>query len=155
MRGIDNLKQSWENIKRPFEDAYKELEKHPELTDFLARALYEPYDWSKLVYDTITGNATFWDYAGLLPFVPGGLGKAKEAARIAGKAKEAARAKNLNKLSESYLKARGIDPHSLKRDHVGSLGSRYDIYKDKDTGELVLKKKGSGGTTIPTGEKLP
>ena len=93
MRGIDNLKQSWENTKQPFEDAYKELKKHPELTDFLARTLYEPYDWSRLGYDIITGNATPWDYASLLPFVPGGLGKPKEAARTADKAKEAARAK--------------------------------------------------------------
>ena len=60
--------------------------------------------------------------------------------------------KNINKVSDAYLKKKGINAHQVKSDVVGKKNyAQYDIYLDKDTGELWVFKKGGKGEGIPTG----
>lgn len=61
---------------------------------------------------------------------------------------------NYIKVKDKYLKNRGIDAHQLKKDVLGRRApiSEYDIYMDKDTGELFIFRKGGQGVGIPTGE---
>lgn len=61
---------------------------------------------------------------------------------------------NYNKVKDNYLKKNGIDAHELKKDFLGRKApiAEYDIYVNKDTGELFIFKKGGKGIGIPTGE---
>ena len=61
---------------------------------------------------------------------------------------------NYNKVKDNYLKRKGIDAHELKKDFLGRKApiAEYDIYVNKDTGELFIFKKGGKGIGIPTGE---
>ncbi|MCH1939865.1 polymorphic toxin type 33 domain-containing protein [Holdemania massiliensis] len=61
---------------------------------------------------------------------------------------------NYNKVKDNYLKKNGIDAHELKKDFLGRKApiAEYDIYVDKDTGELFIFKKGGKGVGIPIGE---
>ncbi|MDQ0191622.1 RHS repeat-associated core domain-containing protein, partial [Alicyclobacillus cycloheptanicus] len=65
-------------------------------------------------------------------------------------------AQNLEKVDDKYLKKKGIDAHQLKKDVLGKKApiSHHDIYKDKNTGELHILRKGGKGTPIPTGEYI-
>ena len=64
------------------------------------------------------------------------------------------KARNWDKVNDSYLKEKGIDAHDLKKEAIGKKApvSRYDIYVDKDTGELFVFLKGGKGEGVPTGE---
>ena len=64
--------------------------------------------------------------------------------------------KNIEKVKDSYLKKLGIDAHEVKKDVLGKKAkiAEYDIYKDKDTGELWVNKKDAKGEWIPTGETI-
>jgi hypothetical protein len=64
--------------------------------------------------------------------------------------------KNFNKISDNLLKKSGIDAHQLKRDFLGNKAqiSRYDLYKDTKTGEILILEKGGKGNPIQTGEFL-
>ena len=55
---------------------------------------------------------------------------------------------------DNYLKRKGIDAHELKKDFLGRKApiAEYDIYVNKDTGELFIFKKGGKRIGIPTGE---
>ncbi len=63
---------------------------------------------------------------------------------------------NIEKISDKQLEKLGIDAHELKKDFLGKKAkiSEYDIYKNKDTGELEILKKGGKGEGIPTGERF-
>ncbi len=62
--------------------------------------------------------------------------------------------KNFKKITDSYLKNAGIDAHQLKKDFLGAKTSisKYDLYKDVATGEILILQKGGIGTPIRTGE---
>lgn len=64
------------------------------------------------------------------------------------------RNKNLNKVDDKYLKRKGIDAHELKKEILRKKSpiAEYDIYVDKNTGELFILKKGGKGVEIATGE---
>lgn len=66
------------------------------------------------------------------------------------------KSKNIDFVNENYLKKKGIDPHKLKEEFLGKRlkKSRYDIYKNKDTGMLEIYRKGGVGEPIETGIKL-
>ena len=57
-------------------------------------------------------------------------------------------------MNDRYLKRKGIDAHELKKDSLGRKApiSQYDIYVNKDTGELFIFRKGGQGVGFPTGE---
>ncbi|MRT58238.1 hypothetical protein GJV11_19175 [Enterobacteriaceae bacterium RIT693] len=60
---------------------------------------------------------------------------------------------NIKMADDKYLKKNGIDAHELKSEIVGKKNiSKYDIYIDKETGELWIFRKGGTGEGIPTGE---
>ena len=61
---------------------------------------------------------------------------------------------NYNKVKDNYLKRKGIDAHELKKDFLGRKApiAEYDIYVNKDTGELFIFKKGGKRIGFPTGE---
>ena len=61
---------------------------------------------------------------------------------------------NYDKVKDNYLKRKGIDAHELKKDFLGRKApiAQYDIYVNKNTGELFIFKKGGKGGGIPTGE---
>ncbi|ETS33333.1 filamentous hemagglutinin family [Photorhabdus khanii NC19] len=60
---------------------------------------------------------------------------------------------NIKMADDKYLKNNGIDAHELKSDVVGKKNiSKYDIYVNKETGELWVFRKGGTGEGIPTGE---
>ncbi|HRS17772.1 MAG TPA: RHS repeat-associated core domain-containing protein, partial [Thermoanaerobaculaceae bacterium] len=62
---------------------------------------------------------------------------------------------DLEKVSDRELKRRGIDAHELKQDLVPGQVSRYDVFKNKKTGELFLVRKGrTNNPPIPTGERI-
>ena len=71
-------------------------------------------------------------------------------------AKNSASLGNFDKVNDRYLKKNGIDAHRLKEDVLGGKTriAEYDIYKNKDTGELYIFKKGGKGAGIPTGSYL-
>jgi len=68
--------------------------------------------------------------------------------------KESAEKGNYNKVKDNYLKQKDIDAHELKKDYLGEKApiAKYDIYVNKDTGELYIFEKGGKGVGIPTGE---
>jgi filamentous hemagglutinin len=50
----------------------------------------------------------------------------------------------------------GEKAEDIKRDVVGRKnGSKYDLYVDKETGEIFVLGKGGKGGPQPTGLKLP
>ena len=55
------------------------------------------------------------------------------------------------KLSDTYLKNMGFDPHSIKYEYLGKSATikLYDIYKAKD-GQLIIYGKNGVGEGIPT-----
>ncbi|CNI22116.1 Uncharacterised protein [Yersinia frederiksenii] len=60
---------------------------------------------------------------------------------------------NIKMADDKYLKNNGIDAHALKGDFLGDgKNSNYDIYVDRDSGQLWIFKKGGNGDGIPTGE---
>ncbi|WP_083451851.1 hemagglutinin repeat-containing protein [Photorhabdus heterorhabditis] len=60
---------------------------------------------------------------------------------------------NIKMADDKYLKQNGIDAHELKSDVVGKKNiSKYDIYVNKETGELWVFRKGGTGEGVPTGE---
>ena len=60
--------------------------------------------------------------------------------------------KNITKVNQDYLEQNGINPHKFKEEYIGNNnGSLYDIYRDKDTGELWIYRKNGVGEGIPTG----
>ncbi|WIW71984.1 hemagglutinin repeat-containing protein [Anaerosinus gibii] len=62
---------------------------------------------------------------------------------------------NINKVSDGYLKNMGVDAHQLKEQFVGKKNiARYDLYVDKDTGELLIYLKGGKGEGLSTGEYI-
>jgi filamentous hemagglutinin len=49
--------------------------------------------------------------------------------------------KNIKMVDEKLLKKNGLDAHQIKDDVVGGNLSKYDIYVDKDTGQLWVWKR--------------
>ena len=64
---------------------------------------------------------------------------------------------NLVKANPKYIEeVTGETPEDIKADVVGNRGvSRYDLYYDKNTGDLYVLRKGGGGEPQPTGLRLP
>ncbi len=63
---------------------------------------------------------------------------------------------NLVKANARYVeKVTGENPELIKREIVGNRGSLYDLYEDKNTGDLYVLRKGGGGEPQPTGLRLP
>ena len=56
--------------------------------------------------------------------------------------------RDYKKLSDWELRKFGIDPHSFKKQYVGNQGSRFNIYVDRNTGEIILI---GNGQIIETG----
>ena len=51
---------------------------------------------------------------------------------------------DLTKISDSYLKRKGFDAHSLKAEFVGKANvSKYDLFYDKSSGAIFILKKGA------------
>jgi len=62
------------------------------------------------------------------------------------------RPKNIKMLNDRYLEKNGIDAHELKDELMGyGANSRYDLYLDKDTGQIWIFRKGGKGSGVPTG----
>ena len=64
--------------------------------------------------------------------------------------------KSISIIAEKQLKKHGIDAHELKKEFLGNSASisRYDLYKDKLTNEILIFLKGGKGDGIQTGEFL-
>jgi hypothetical protein len=63
---------------------------------------------------------------------------------------------NLVKANPRYVEeVTGENPEDIKAEIVGKGGSRYDLYVDKNTGELYVLRKGGVGEPQPTGLRLP
>jgi len=63
--------------------------------------------------------------------------------------------KNIKMVKNDYLKKKGIDAHELKMQFVGKKNiAHYDLYVDKETGQLFVYRKGAKGEGIPTGEYI-
>jgi hypothetical protein len=62
---------------------------------------------------------------------------------------------SIEKANGKFLEELGIDAHELKKEWLGNSGkiAEYDIYKNKETGELEIFKKGGIGEGIKTGIK--
>ncbi|MGM7636585.1 RHS repeat-associated core domain-containing protein [Bacillus sp. Hm123] len=59
--------------------------------------------------------------------------------------------KSIQMVKDNYLKRKGIDAHSLKNEYVGRKNiAHYDIYVDKNTGRLLIYRKGGKGEPITT-----
>ncbi|MGM7892214.1 polymorphic toxin type 33 domain-containing protein [Yersinia enterocolitica] len=62
---------------------------------------------------------------------------------------------NIKMADDKYLKNNGVDAHALKADFLGDgKNSNYDIYVDRNSGQLWIFKKGGKGEGIPTGEYI-
>jgi filamentous hemagglutinin len=63
---------------------------------------------------------------------------------------------DINKVNDPFLKENGLDAHQIKKEALATNKnlSKYDIYKDNDTGQLWVYRKGGKGEGIPTGEYL-
>ncbi|WP_408949796.1 polymorphic toxin type 33 domain-containing protein [Limnobaculum xujianqingii] len=61
---------------------------------------------------------------------------------------------NIKVADDKFLKNNGIDAHQIKKDFLGAKAEikLYDIYVDKDSGQLWIFRKGGTGEGIPTGE---
>ncbi|WP_311772234.1 polymorphic toxin type 33 domain-containing protein [Listeria booriae] len=63
--------------------------------------------------------------------------------------------KNIKMAKDNYLKQNGFDAHEIKKDVIGNNNiAQYDIYIDKDTGQLWVFRKGGKGEGIPTGDYI-
>ena len=49
----------------------------------------------------------------------------------------------------------GESAEDVKKDIVGSGGSKFDLYEDKCTGEIFVLRKGGVGEPQPTGYRFP
>ncbi|MDR1567723.1 MAG: hypothetical protein LBS33_03455 [Streptococcaceae bacterium] len=58
---------------------------------------------------------------------------------------------NIKMAKDNYLKRNGFDAHKVKADDLGTNKNlaQYDIYIDKDTGQLWVYRKGGKGEGIP------
>ena len=55
---------------------------------------------------------------------------------------------DLTKISDSYLKRKGFNAHSLKAEFVGKANvSKYDLFYDKSSGAIFILKKGAKDVT--------
>jgi hypothetical protein len=52
-----------------------------------------------------------------------------------------AREGNFNKLKDSYLKQNKLNAEEIKKDILGDNASKYDIYTNKNTGDLYVGPK--------------
>ncbi len=61
---------------------------------------------------------------------------------------------NIKVADDKFLKNNEIDAHQIKKDFLGAKAEikLYDIYVDKDSGQLWIFRKGGTGEGIPTGE---
>ena len=61
---------------------------------------------------------------------------------------------NIKVADDKFLKNNGVDAHQIKKDFLGAKAEikLYDIYVDKDSGQLWIFRKGGKGEGIPTGE---
>jgi RHS repeat-associated protein len=59
--------------------------------------------------------------------------------------------KRLSKSEIKMLKQAGEDAEQIKKDIVGAHGSRYDLFKDTNSGDIVIKAKDGSGEAQPTG----
>ncbi|MGF9917695.1 RHS repeat-associated core domain-containing protein, partial [Paenibacillus ehimensis] len=59
--------------------------------------------------------------------------------------------RNIKMLDDKFLKKNGFDAHQIKEEFVGGKISRYDLYVDKVTGEILIYLKGGKGVPIETG----
>ncbi|MFG1172494.1 hemagglutinin repeat-containing protein [Erwiniaceae bacterium CAU 1747] len=61
---------------------------------------------------------------------------------------------NIKVAEDKFLKNNGFDAHQIKKDFLGAKAEikLYDIYVDKDSGQLWIFRKGGKGEGIPTGE---
>jgi RHS repeat-associated protein len=59
--------------------------------------------------------------------------------------------KRLSKSEIDMLREAGEDAEQIKKDIVGTHGSRYDLFKDTKSGEIVVKAKDGSGEAQPTG----
>jgi hypothetical protein len=57
-----------------------------------------------------------------------------------------------NREFENFL---GENAEDVKKDIVGSGGSKFDLYEDKCTGEIFVLRKGGVGEPQPTGYRFP
>lgn len=59
---------------------------------------------------------------------------------------------NIKIADDKFLKNNGVDAHQIKKDFLGSKAEikHYDIYVDKDNGQLWIFRKGGKGEGIPT-----
>jgi uncharacterized protein YjaZ len=57
-------------------------------------------------------------------------------------------------INEKVLEKAGIDAHEIKKEWLGRDAkiSRYDLYRDNSTGEVLILQKGGKGIPIRTGE---
>ncbi len=64
--------------------------------------------------------------------------------------------KNIKKVNDNYLNQKGFNAHEIKYDVLGRNAkiSQYDIYVDKDTGELWVYAKGGKGEGMRTYENI-
>lgn len=60
---------------------------------------------------------------------------------------------DIEKIDEKLLDKEGLDAHEIKKDALGKKAkiSRYDLYKNKKTGEIEIYEKGGKGEPISTG----
>jgi RHS repeat-associated protein len=100
--------------------------------------------------DTQTGNFSGEEFAQNIAYE---AGSGLIVGKIIGTAAKTI-GKNFNKISDNLLKNSGIDAHQLKKDFLGNKAkiSQYDLYKDKQSGEILILQKGGKGTPIKTGE---
>lgn len=60
--------------------------------------------------------------------------------------------KNIQKINDDHLKRKGLDAHKIKEEFMGKgSNSRYDLYVNKDTGEVIIFHKGGKGQGTNTG----
>jgi filamentous hemagglutinin len=54
-------------------------------------------------------------------------------------------------LNDSYIKANGLDAHTIKMEYLGNKAqiARFDLYKTP-SGQIVILPKGGNGTPIFT-----
>ncbi|EOC1339941.1 hypothetical protein ACI09V_003548 [Cronobacter dublinensis] len=63
---------------------------------------------------------------------------------------------NIKVADDKFLKNNGVDAHRIKKDFLGAKAEikLYDIYVDKNSGQLWIFRKGGKGEGIPTGEYI-
>lgn len=85
-----------------------------------------------------------------------GVDGVKEGELPTPKVGEGIKLSNITKVNDSYLKLNNIDAYVLKKEILGKNAkiAEYDIYIDKDSGQLYVFKKGGIGEGIPTGEYI-